>query len=114
AIPGKIFTSSVLSLEPGKITLELEKDTLTISSPNNTTTIQCLPPDEFPDFPELNGDERVLSRELLESIEQKVGFSTSADLTRPVLTSLLFDFNDEGLLVVGTDGFRLATLELKD
>ena len=112
AIPGRIFYSIITSLNPGKLTLSLEKNTLTIISQNNKTTIQCLDTTEFPEFPEMNGKVHSLSVSSLEDIQHMVGFSTSLDPTRPVLTSLLFQFNQEGLLVVGTDGFRLSTLKL--
>jgi DNA polymerase III subunit beta len=112
AIPGKIFYSIITSLNPGKLTLSLKESTLTITSQNNKTTIQCLDATEFPEFPEMNGKAHALSVSSLEDIQNMVGFSASIDPTRPVLTSLLFQFNQNGLLVVGTDGFRLATLEL--
>lgn len=112
AIPGKIFYSSINSLDPGKLTLSLAGNTLTIVSKNNKTTLQCLDATEFPEFPEMNGETHTLNITSLEDIQQMVGFSTSIDPTRPVLTSLLFQFSQAGLLVVGTDGFRLTTLEL--
>jgi len=112
AIPGKIFYSSINSLNPGKLTLSLEENTLTIISQNNKTTIQCLDSTDFPDFPEMNGKVHFLKVSSLDDIQKMVSFSTSIDPTRPVLTSLLFQFNQDGLLVVGTDGFRLATLKL--
>ncbi|MBT3249671.1 MAG: DNA polymerase III subunit beta [Candidatus Pacebacteria bacterium] len=112
AIPGKIFYSSINSLNPGKLTLSLKENTLTINSQNNKTTIQCLDATDFPDFPVMNGETHSLSTVSLENIQKMVGFSTSIDPTRPVLTSLLFQFDQDGLLVVGTDGFRLSTLKL--
>ncbi len=112
AIPGKIFYSIITSLNPGKLIISLKENTLTITSQNNITTIQCLDATEFPEFPKMNGKAHSLSVSSLEDIESMVGFSTSIDPTRPVLTSLLFQFDKEGLLVVGTDGFRLATLRL--
>ncbi len=112
AIPGKIFHSSINSLNPGKLTLSLEGNTLTITSQNNKTSIQCLDATEFPDFPKIIGTNHSLSATSLIDIQKMVSFSTSIDPTRPVLTSLLFKFNQDGLLVVGTDGFRLATLQI--
>ena len=112
AIPGKIFYSIIASLNPGKLVISLEENTLTVTSRNNKTTIQCLDAAEFPEFPKMNGKVNSLSVSSLEDIQNMVSFSTSIDPTRPVLTSLLFQFDKEGLLVVGTDGFRLATLKL--
>lgn len=113
AVPGKLFYRSISSLKPGKLEIELEEDSLKIFSTSNETVIQCLPPTEFPEFPEVEGEKADLKTELLQEIDEKVGFSASLDQTRPVLTALLFEFKKDGLLVVGTDGFRLATLELE-
>lgn len=114
AVPGKIFYNTVAALAPGKLELSLDKDTLTISSRNNTTTIQCMAGDEFPDFPPINAQSYSFNTSSIERIQDMVSFSASIDPTRPVLTALLFQFDQEGLLVVGTDGFRLATLKLSE
>jgi DNA polymerase-3 subunit beta len=44
------------------------------------------------------------------AIVQQTAFAASADEARPILTTLLFSFGDQ-LEVVGTDGFRLATIQ---
>jgi DNA polymerase III subunit beta len=112
AIPGKIFRDYIASLPIGKLLLTIEENTLTITSGGNTTTIQCSSPDEFPEFPVIEGETYSLSGEVLQQIDGSIRFATSLDPTRPVLTSLLFRFSSEGLQVVGTDGFRLATMTL--
>ena len=48
----------------------------------------------------------------LRDIMRYVGFAAAKDDGRPVLTGLLFKFNDDRLEVVGADGFRLARLKL--
>lgn len=112
AIPGKIFYNSVSALNPGKLSLSMTDNTLMITSQNNKTTIQCLDATEFPEFPEMSGEAQDISVSSLNDIQNMVGFSTSLDPTRPVLTSILFQFRESGLSTVGTDGFRLATLKL--
>ncbi len=112
AIPGKLFYRSINSLQPGKLQIELQEDSLIISSSSNETTIQCLPVAEFPEFPKIEGQQIELTTDVIEKIDDKVTFSASLDQTRPVLTALLFEFSQDGLLTVGTDGFRLATLKL--
>ncbi len=112
AVPGKLFYRSINSLQPGKLEIRLEEDSLVITSASNETTIQCLPAAEFPEFPKIEGQEIKLTTEIIAEVNEKVTFSASLDQTRPVLTALLFEFSQEGLLAVGTDGFRLATLKL--
>lgn len=114
AIPGKIFSSVITSLPPGKIKLSLKKNTLTISAEKNKTTIQCLSAEEFPEFPVIKEKGYEFKLESVSRIKDMVGFSASIDQTRPILTALLLEFSQAGLLVVGTDGFRLTTLELSE
>lgn len=113
-VPGKIFRDTVANLSPGKVELEFKKGSLTITSESNVSTIQCQTKEDFPEFPKIEGQETSISQQNLEKINSLVGFSASIDQTRPVLTSLLFEFGTAGLMVVGTDGFRLATLVLQD
>jgi DNA polymerase III subunit beta len=110
AIPGRIFRDYIASLSPGKLVLEMSQDTLTITLGGNTTTIQCSAPDEFPEFPVIEGETYALTNETLQHIDASIRFAASIDPTRPVLTSLLFHFSQDQLRIVGTDGFRLATI----
>ena len=48
----------------------------------------------------------------LRDIMRYVGFAAAQDQGRPVLTGLLFKFNDDKVEVVAADGFRLARLKL--
>lgn len=112
AVPGKLFREAIASLTPGKLTLQATEEAITISSNRTKTTLQCLASSEFPDFPTLEGKQRNIQTEEIVEIDKLVGFATSLDPTRPVLTSLLFSFEPDILQVVGTDGFRLGTLSL--
>jgi DNA polymerase-3 subunit beta len=110
-IPAKTFTEMISSLPAGKVELSLAKGTLTIKSAVGKATLQCFPSDEFPAFPELTGDGVTtipLEFELAQQAVHAVGFATSLDSSRPVLTSILWHIKDEQWQVVGTDGFRLA------
>ncbi|HYD34871.1 MAG TPA: DNA polymerase III subunit beta [Vitreimonas sp.] len=108
AIPGKVFYETIASLKPGKVTLELVESTLTITSQDSSTSFQCQSAEDFPSFPEVSGDTQELPSTFLEEITSHVLFAASLDTTRPVLTSVLFEFNQENVNVVCTDGFRLA------
>jgi DNA polymerase-3 subunit beta len=113
ALPGRLFYNSISSLDPGKISLVLNKDSLIIKSSNNKSVIQCFSAEEFPDFPNIEGEEFKIKPSVLREIKEKVSFCASTDLTRPVLTALLFSFSNGSLTTVGTDGFRLAILSQK-
>lgn len=113
-VPGKEFREIIASLPPGILTLEYAEGTLKIKSKSTKTSLQCHNPEEYPQFPLVEGDEYALSKEYLEKIEHYVSFSASTDQARPVLTAVLFSFNGEGFKAVSTDGFRLAMIQLGD
>lgn len=109
-VPGKLLLESVQSLDPGKLMLEVDKTTLTITSANTTLKINGQESTEFPAFPTRGGLEYQMSLAQLEEIDQSVRFSAGTDPTRQVLTALLFNFQAQHLQIVGTDGFRLSVL----
>jgi len=113
-VPAKLFTESVRSLPVGKLELELNDNTLHVSHPAGKIKIQCQPSAEFPEFPSPDGQQFQLEPQLVKDIDHYVSFSVSQDLTRQVLTTLLFKPTKQGLQVVGTDGFRLSVLTLAD
>lgn len=112
AVPAVVFSDLVNTLSPGKVELELNDGTLSIKSSQSTATIQCYVSDDFPDFPEKEGEQLEVSWEAFEQILKCVPFATAKDDARPVLTSILFSLTPEGSVVVGTDGFRLSHLSL--
>lgn len=113
-VPGKELREIILSLPPGKISLEYDNATLTIKSGKSKSTLQCYDSDDFPEFPAVEGEAKSITMNDLERINSLVVFSTSLDQARPVLTSALFSYTDKTLEVVGTDGFRLSRLVLKN
>jgi DNA polymerase-3 subunit beta len=76
--------------------------------------LSCQSADEYPQFPEVSGNKFKLKAADLEKIQNLVVFASSNDQTRPVLTALLMKFSNQGLTVVGTDGFRLASAVFPD
>lgn len=114
SVPAKLFLEVIKSLSPGDVNLELKELTLVIKATRSKTTLQCQAGSEFPDFPTLPILTSEIDTPKLQIIEKYVSFSTSLDPTRVVLTTLLFRRNDQGIQVVGTDGFRLSLLSFKE
>ena len=113
-VNGDIFKNLINSLDVGKIELELKDNSLLISQGKTKTKLACQSTEEYPQFPEVEGDEFVFNINDLEKIQNQVSFATSIDQTRPILTSILMNFSDSGLEVVATDGFRLSQLFFKN
>jgi len=113
-VDGDTFRSLILSLAPGKINLELSESVLKISQGKTKIKLSCQSAEEYPKFPRVSGSSFSLKVKDLEKIQNLLVFASSNDQTRPVLTSLLMSFSKNQLKVVGTDGFRLASLILDD
>jgi DNA polymerase III subunit beta len=109
-IPGRQFKEVIATLPPGEMVLNYKDGILQVKAGSIKANLQCHKSDDYPPFPQSEGDDYQLAGSDLELVEKMVSFSASLDQTRPVLTSLLFDFSDSGLKVVGTDGFRLSSL----
>ncbi len=109
-VDGDTFRSIINSLPPGKISLELVDSVLNISQEKTKIKLSCQAADEYPKFPKVVGKSFSLKTIDLEKIHNLVVFASSNDQTRPVLTSLLMSFSNKGLKVIGTDGFRLASI----
>lgn len=113
-IPGKQFADIVRSLNPGEVVLTYEDGTMTIDAGGTTATLQCHVSDEYPQFPDVSGGEFDLSAAVVDEIQQLVTFSASTDQARPVLTAVQFQFSQEQIEVVATDGFRLSLLQVEN
>lgn len=111
AVPAQALTEIISTLNPGNLDFELIDNSLHIKSKGVAVKIQTFDPTDYPPFPEKEGDSIILSKSDLNRIVELVVFATAKDDTRPILTSVLFNFGQE-TQIVGTDGFRLATLNL--
>ena len=66
---------------------------------------------EFPVIPEFpQGTSVTLSQQDVQRIAAKTTFAVSSEEYRPAMTGVYFEFNDEMLISVATDGYRLVKL----
>lgn len=114
AVPAKIFGEFLSSLNPGKVELRLEKETLILTAPGYRGKFQTINVEEFPAIPDVSKDMKICSidaKALLPAVERVV-FASARDSLRPVLTGVLLEFGKKKIKLVATDGFRLAVEEL--
>jgi DNA polymerase-3 subunit beta len=91
------------------VTCELEKDIVAITCQTSSFTVRTLPPDDFPRFPEVQTDQRVIvSTEAFTSVVSHVSKAVSRDETRPILTGVLVVIDGPELKMAATDSYRLA------
>ena len=115
AVPAKMFGEFLSSLNPGKVEISLEKETLLLSAPGYKGKFQTIGAEEFPAIAEIAKKAEICSVEstALSSAVERVVFASAKDSLRPVLTGVLFEFGKNKIRMVATDGFRLAIEDLK-
>jgi DNA polymerase-3 subunit beta len=110
-VPAKMFNEYISNLNPGKLIISSERNILSVVSlPKTKTKFNGMSSIEFPEIPTPNNSKSYLeiNPKILSSLVSHTSFSSSVDVTRPVLTGTLIDFTDGILSFVTTDGFRLS------
>lgn len=111
-VPGDIFKQIIQSLSgQQEVVFQLLDDQLQIICGENISKLTIQASDDYPDFPEVIGQQTKFKTSVLQKIEQKVGFCASLDQSRPILTTILLEFKENNLRAVATDGFRLSVLD---
>src|SRR3954464_5940094 len=115
-LPARLLVDVVRALPGEEVTLEVrpsEQD-VEIVAGAATFDIRTLRLEDFPPFPEPEGNGRVQlpGRAFVETVA-KVARSASRDETRPVLTGILVSASGEDLRMVATDSSRLSVKETR-
>jgi DNA polymerase-3 subunit beta len=114
AVPAKMFGEFLASLNPGKIVLSLEKESLQVIAPGYKGKFQTIAVEEFPalSIPEPENEMGEIAASELKAAIEHVVFASAKDSLRPVLTGVLWEMGKKKLKLVATDGFRLAIEEI--
>lgn len=107
AIPGKQLLELIKGLPAGDLQLSTAENTLEIQTKHIVSTLQFQSADEFPSFPEINGESSTIESEVVTQLVEQVAMSCSPDLARPLLTGVLWEPGKDSAFVA-TDGFRLS------
>jgi DNA polymerase III subunit beta len=110
-LPARLLLDVVRSLPATEVSLELrpQQQDVELVAGSATFDIRTLRAEDFPPFPELDGETRVsMSSSAFVSTALKVANSASHDETRPVLTGILVSASERELRMVATDSYRLS------
>ena len=110
-VPAKLLYDFVKSLDDVLIKFNIEEDEnrINITFDNGEYNISFLPKDEYHEMPVLSNDKvYTFDGKSLKRALDIANFAASKDDIRPALTGILFEFNEDGLNVVATDGHRLV------
>jgi DNA polymerase III subunit beta len=120
-IPAKTLAGIVREWPDADLSLALEDGRIVLSGRLGATSgegrysLSATPPDEFPEMPDtldgltlVFGNGSGLDGSLLRTMIEKTSFAVSRDETRPVLNGVLWRIEPELMVMVATDGSRLA------
>ncbi len=114
-LPARLVVDVVRALPGKEVSLELrpvEQD-VEILGGSASFYIRTLRLEDFPPFPEIDGDVVEVPGEAFVGTVNKVARSASRDETRPVLTGILVSAAGDELRMVATDSYRLSVKETK-
>lgn len=109
-VPAKLISSYISLIKDEKIELFLlENDTLQIKSPSSHTKIKGINALEFPVIPVIEKQNTIkIQRKDMDLAIMQTVFAASLNTSRPTLSGVLFDVNNQTLTIVATDSYRLA------
>jgi DNA polymerase III subunit beta len=114
-LPARLLVDVVRALPGEEVSLELRTVEQDVEILGGTAAfyIRTLRLEDFPPFPEVEGDIVEVPGEAFVATVSKVARSASRDETRPVLTGILVSATGEELRMVATDSYRLSVKETK-
>lgn len=121
-VPARLLNDIVRSLNDTTIHFKLTSNKkINLITDTGKYVISYLDPDEFPDIPSVTEDKNVkdLNEVVINGVElrqafEKTSFAMSKEEMRPAMMGTLFEFTDDGLRFVTTDGHRLVNMLKKN
>jgi len=113
-VPAKTFSELINSLTEENVSLNSTDTSLEVKTKKTKSVFSISTKEQFPSLYEEKGDKiTTLSEENLQKDISSVVFSSSIDTTRPALSGVLVRKEENGFLLVATDGYRLSLKHYK-
>lgn len=108
AVPARILTEFLASLEVGKLTITTDGEQMQLTSGAHTAKFSGMGAKEFPNIPTETNEKLFAFEGGFDDVAQSVCLAAASDESRPVLTGVLCTLIDKELRMVATDGYRLS------
>lgn len=110
AVPSAVFCGYISNISRDKsIKIESDESTVTITTNKSRSVIKCLPVDDFPTIPEVTKTQstEVSAKDFVKGLKS-VWYSSSLSSVKPELSSVCVYPEENNIIFVATDSFRLA------
>ncbi len=116
AVPASTLGSFVSSLSGGEksVKIELQQGNIKVTTPKSSGVIKTLPHDDFPSIPRVTTENTfsLNAKDFAKGLKS-VWYSSSTSSIKPELSSVYVYCEDEFVVFVATDSFRLAEKRVK-
>jgi DNA polymerase-3 subunit beta len=115
AVPGAIFSQFISNIFNDKnVVLETDQGNLNISTDHIKTTIKAFGVDDFPSIPSVTDSVSftIAIQDFIKGLKS-VAYASSQSTIKPTLSSVYIYSEEEHIVFVATDSFRLAEKKIK-
>lgn len=109
-VPAKLFLDVLSTLGKENVLISSNEESVVVSSSKSQTTIQGMSPKDFPIFPKVENAAFSMKKEEFVDIVNRVAVASGIDETRPIFTSMLWDFSGSSHFAC-SDGYRMSYLK---
>lgn len=109
-VPAKLLYDIIRSLSDVQIVFKTEPNLkLTLSTETGVYNLSYSSPEDFPEIPSVMKEKEITlnGNDLKKAVDQ-TSFAMSKEDMRPAMTGTLFEFSEDGIRFVTTDGHRLV------
>lgn len=110
AVNSKILSEIVRKLPEGIVHIDCDENyKVKIECGESNFDINGLPGDDFPEIPDIQGEETVtLTAGILQSLIKQTIYAVSQNESKPILTGVKFEITEGCINAIAVDGYRLA------
>lgn len=110
-VDGRLFSELIRKLPYDNVIIAAENNQLTISSDTMDFSLNTIPTDEFPEYPECTEQVLALTDYELERLIKNSSFATSNDDHQPIFSGVLIELIDGQYRFIATDSNRLSYVQ---
>jgi DNA polymerase III subunit beta len=112
-LPAKKLYEIIKALPETDVRIEEDKNGVKVAADRFDSRMQTLPREDFPSLPEASGTySATLPRDVLRQMVSKTQFAITGEDTRYFLNGALFILRPDSMVLVSTDGHRLALISV--
>src|SRR5699024_4714868 len=111
-VEGRMLSDIVKSLPNAPVTIELTESRVVVTCQNSTFTLATMPVNEYPALPTMPEVAGTIDGSVFAEAIAQVTATASKEETRPILTAVKLEIEDNKITFFATDLFRFSMKEI--